>query len=207
MSSKPVRIVNCSFFTARCNAGYIFFPSGSTSSSTFVRPGVNFINIYARVFRTKFWCQSRNVTRKAAKKDVRTKKRTKKCWWNWRLVALVHTLFAVIGLIVRKEERYSLVWWCKHAKSITSHRTRFSVFKKLDHSVNQIFYVTTHQLNEISYFRTWSQRCLLSSRQFRIEQRHQEQQTRMEDCRRRQRIGPRMRRRWDFGLRPCILNF
>jgi len=36
--------------------------------------GVNFINIYPRIFRTKFWCQSRNITRKAAKKDVRTKK-------------------------------------------------------------------------------------------------------------------------------------
>jgi len=32
--------------------------------------GVNFINIYARVFCTKFWRQSRNITRKAAKKDV-----------------------------------------------------------------------------------------------------------------------------------------
>ncbi len=34
---------------------------------------VNFINIYALVFLTKFWRQSLNVTRKAAKKDVRTK--------------------------------------------------------------------------------------------------------------------------------------
>jgi hypothetical protein len=35
-------------------------------------PSVNFINIHARIFRMKFWFQSRNVTRK---KDVRTKKR------------------------------------------------------------------------------------------------------------------------------------
>jgi len=41
-------------------------------------PGVNFINIYACIFRTKFWRQSRNVTRKAAKKDVRTKKSMRK---------------------------------------------------------------------------------------------------------------------------------
>ncbi len=37
-------------------------------------PTVNFINIYAYIFWTKFWRQSQNVTRKAAKKDVRTKK-------------------------------------------------------------------------------------------------------------------------------------
>ena len=43
-----------------------------------MRPGVNFINIYARIFCTKFWRQSQNVTRKAAKKDVRTKKARKK---------------------------------------------------------------------------------------------------------------------------------
>ncbi len=41
-------------------------------------PSVNFINIYARVFRTKFWRQSQNVIRKAAEKDVRTKKARKK---------------------------------------------------------------------------------------------------------------------------------
>jgi len=41
-------------------------------------PGVNFINIYARVFCTKFWRQSQNVTRKAAKKDVCTKKSAQK---------------------------------------------------------------------------------------------------------------------------------
>jgi hypothetical protein len=29
--------------------------------------GVNFINIFAHNFRTKFWRQSQNVTRKAAK--------------------------------------------------------------------------------------------------------------------------------------------
>ncbi len=39
---------------------------------------VNFINIYVRIFCTKFWCQSQNVTRKAAKKDVCTKKARKK---------------------------------------------------------------------------------------------------------------------------------
>jgi len=43
------------------------------------RQGVNFINIYARVFRMKLWRQSQNVTRKAAKKDVGTKKARKKC--------------------------------------------------------------------------------------------------------------------------------
>ncbi len=32
------------------------------------RIGVNFINIYAPIFRTEFWHQSRNVSRKAAKK-------------------------------------------------------------------------------------------------------------------------------------------
>ncbi len=41
-------------------------------------PIVNFINIYARVFCTKFWSQSQNVTRKAAKKDVGTKKSLQK---------------------------------------------------------------------------------------------------------------------------------
>ncbi len=41
-------------------------------------PTVNFINIYARVFRTKFWRQSQNVIRKAAKKDVHTKKALEK---------------------------------------------------------------------------------------------------------------------------------
>jgi len=41
-------------------------------------PVVNFINIYARVFRTNFWRQSQNVIRKAAKKDVRTKKAREK---------------------------------------------------------------------------------------------------------------------------------
>jgi len=30
-------------------------------------PSVNFINIYAGVFHTKFWRQSQNITRKAAK--------------------------------------------------------------------------------------------------------------------------------------------
>jgi hypothetical protein len=40
--------------------------------------GVNFINIYGRIFRTKFWRQSQNVTRKAAKKDIRTKKAREK---------------------------------------------------------------------------------------------------------------------------------
>ncbi len=39
---------------------------------------VNFINIYARVFLYEFWHQSQNVTRKAAKKDIRTKKAHKK---------------------------------------------------------------------------------------------------------------------------------
>jgi len=29
--------------------------------------GVNFINVFARFFRTKFWRQSQNLTRKAAK--------------------------------------------------------------------------------------------------------------------------------------------
>ncbi len=47
-------------------------------STTFPPPAVNFINIYAHVFRTKFWCQSQNVTRKAAKKDVCTKKAREK---------------------------------------------------------------------------------------------------------------------------------
>jgi len=32
-----------------------------------MRRGLNFTNIFARFFRTKFWCQSQNVTRKAAK--------------------------------------------------------------------------------------------------------------------------------------------
>ncbi len=40
-------------------------------------PGVNFINIYARVFRTKFWRQSRNVTRKAAKTYLSYEKRAR----------------------------------------------------------------------------------------------------------------------------------
>ncbi len=40
--------------------------------------GVNFINIYVRIFRTKFWRQSQNVIRKAAKKDGRTKKAREK---------------------------------------------------------------------------------------------------------------------------------
>ncbi len=41
------------------------------------RPGVNFINIQAHIFLTKFWRKSRNITRKAAKKDVFTIKRAK----------------------------------------------------------------------------------------------------------------------------------
>ncbi len=41
-------------------------------------PAVNFINIYAHVFCTKFWRQSQNVTRKAAKKGVCTKKAREK---------------------------------------------------------------------------------------------------------------------------------
>jgi len=36
----------------------------------FQYPGVNYINIYACIFCTKFWRQSQNITRKAAKKDV-----------------------------------------------------------------------------------------------------------------------------------------
>jgi len=35
--------------------------------------GVNFINVYVRIFRTKFWRQSQNVTRKSCWNDVRTK--------------------------------------------------------------------------------------------------------------------------------------
>jgi hypothetical protein len=42
------------------------------------RLAVNFINIYARIFRTKFWRQSQNVIRKAAEKDVHTKKAREK---------------------------------------------------------------------------------------------------------------------------------
>jgi len=40
-------------------------------------PGVNFTNILCVQFCTKFWRQSQNLTRKAAKKDVRTKKARK----------------------------------------------------------------------------------------------------------------------------------
>jgi len=42
----------------------------SVLSTRLLPPGVNFINIYTRVFCTKFWHQSRNITRKADKKDV-----------------------------------------------------------------------------------------------------------------------------------------
>ncbi len=48
----------------------------------YVIHAVNFINIYARVFRTKFWRQSQNVIRKAAEKDIRTKKARKKMLMN-----------------------------------------------------------------------------------------------------------------------------
>ncbi len=37
-------------------------------------PGVNFINVFRAHISYEFWRQSQNVARKAAKKDVRTKK-------------------------------------------------------------------------------------------------------------------------------------
>jgi len=44
-----------------------------TDTGASFSPGVNFINIYAHIFRTNFWRQSRNVTRKSCWNDVRTK--------------------------------------------------------------------------------------------------------------------------------------
>ncbi len=40
--------------------------------------GVNFINVFARFLRTKFWRQSQNVTRKAAKTQLSYEKRARK---------------------------------------------------------------------------------------------------------------------------------
>jgi len=50
------------------------------ASKTLVKstPAANFINIYGCIFRTKFWGQSQNVTRKASKKDIHTKKARQK---------------------------------------------------------------------------------------------------------------------------------
>jgi hypothetical protein len=41
-------------------------------------PSVNFINVFRAFFSHKFSRQSQNVTRKAAKKNIRTKKECKK---------------------------------------------------------------------------------------------------------------------------------
>jgi len=62
----------------------------------FVLPSIS-STLYARFFRTKFWRQTRNVTRK---KDVCTKNGRVKLWWNGHLEWRTLIKFFCTGLPV-----------------------------------------------------------------------------------------------------------
>ncbi len=67
-----------------------------------------FINIYARVFCMKFWRQSQNVIRKAAEKDVCTKKAREKMLMKLIPKFVFITLFCVHLFFRRRKKGYRL---------------------------------------------------------------------------------------------------
>jgi len=95
----------------------ITFDSKVVSSSDL--PSIS-STFYARLFRTKFWCQKTKVLFSLPfwrKKHFRMKNASVKCWWNWHLVEIkLHVYFfflfpQLIWLIQNEmQDQYNSDW-------------------------------------------------------------------------------------------------